>query len=246
MNLKMAALITLSVGLLASCGTSTTSASSNQAKSSAISSSSISSSSAMVYWNTAISYGTLVTGRIGEQSYRTVTIGAQTWMAENLNYSTASGSACYNSDCTDYGHSYDWATAMGFGTNCDTATCASSVTTPLQGICPSGWHIPSTSEWNTLQTTAGDTLAGKALKAQTSLWTVDTSTDQYGFSAIPAGLLYQDSAWYDQGAYAIFWSTTEDTTITQAKSWIIEDSFSVFVASPLSKKMGLSVRCLKD
>ena len=122
-----------------------------------------------------IVYGTLNDSRDGK-SYRTVTIGTQTWMAENLNYN-APGSKCYGEDgqvvvdwdeendepifttlsnaevqanCVKYGRLYDWAAVMGFESSCNSSTCAGQVQSKHQGICPNGWYIPSDAEWETL------------------------------------------------------------------------------------------------
>ena len=104
-----------------------------------------------------IYYGTMVDDRDGRE-YRTITIGNQVWMAENLNYE-ASNSACqYDSQdsCVKYGRWYSWSVAMdsaglfsgngrgcGYGPECSPAY-------PVQGICPHGWHLPSRPEWDTL------------------------------------------------------------------------------------------------
>ena len=85
------------------------------------------------------------------QTYKTVTIGTQTWMAENLNLET-DYSYCYNDSaeyCGKYGRLYTWAAAMdsvgtwstngkgcGYGNVC-------SATYPVRGVCPEGWHLPS-------------------------------------------------------------------------------------------------------
>ncbi|MFI4955126.1 MAG: FISUMP domain-containing protein, partial [Gammaproteobacteria bacterium] len=89
--------------------------------------------------------GPLVDMRDGKQ-YKTVCIGNQTWMAENLNYD-ASGSVCYNNDpanCAIYGRLYDWNTIM------QGALSSTSVPSGVQGVCPKGWHVPSKAEFDTL------------------------------------------------------------------------------------------------
>jgi len=107
------------------------------------------------------------------KNYKTILIGDQTWMAENLNYAVE-GSKCngedgqvtYESDegkvtktlsnseiqanCDKYGRLYDWATAMNLPASCNSTTCASKIDAKHRGICPSGWHIPSNEDWDKL------------------------------------------------------------------------------------------------
>jgi uncharacterized protein (TIGR02145 family) len=116
------------------------------------------------------SYGSLL---YEGQIYKTVVIGTQTWMAENLNYAVA-GSKCYGegliaywdkdgnfiikelsdaevqANCDKYGRLYDWATAMGLPSSCNEDSCSSQIQSKHRGICPSGWHIPSDDDWDKL------------------------------------------------------------------------------------------------
>ena len=128
------------------------------------------------------------------QTYKTVVIGEQTWMAENLNYETEN-SYCYDDDpsnCSKYGRLYTWAAA--------------------KTVCPEGWHLPSYDEWNTLFTAVGgQSTAGKVLKSQTGWTAYDgiTNEDAFGFSALPAGCKYSLGDYDYEGFYAHFWSSTE-------------------------------------
>ena len=114
-----------------------------------------SSSSSKVTESAEVTKGSITDTRDGH-SYKTVTIGSQTWMAQNLNYETVN-SYCYSdnaSNCTKYGRLYTWAAAMdsvgswsangkgcGYGKTC-------SPTYPVRGVCPEGWHLPTQTEWN--------------------------------------------------------------------------------------------------
>ncbi|GBU20288.1 hypothetical protein R80B4_00164 [Fibrobacteres bacterium R8-0-B4] len=108
----------------------------------------------------------------GGQTYRTVKIGGQTWMAENLNVATAE-SWCYEDDpanCNKYGRLYTLASAK--------MACQSI-----------GWHLSSFQEWLSLLEYAGDErrVAGKTLKARSGWNDNGNGTDDYGFSALPGG-----------------------------------------------------------
>jgi hypothetical protein len=96
-----------------------------------------------IYLKTPVSYQ--------EKNYEAVLIGSQTWMAENLSYN-APGSKCHSEDptCAKYGRFYDWATAMGLNASCNESSCASQISEKHKGVCPSGWHIPNSSEWDAL------------------------------------------------------------------------------------------------
>jgi uncharacterized protein (TIGR02145 family) len=149
------------------------------------------------------------------ETYQTVVIGSQTWMARNLNYAVE-GSKCYGNseaNCATYGRLYDWATAMalpgcGYGTS-----CGSQIGSKHKGICPSGWHLPSDAEWDVLITTVGgSSTAGTKLKA-TSGWNdyngASGGTDSYGFSALPGGLGSSGGNFYFAGNDGYWWSSTE-------------------------------------
>ena len=158
--------------------------------------------------------GTLVDSRDGRK-YNTVTIGTQTWMAENLNYGTAN-SYCFNNDpdkCAAYGRFYTWAAAMDsagvFGVNGEgcgyKSTCNPLGVYPVQGVCPVGFHLPTTYEWKILFSAVGGKIsAGKMLKS-TMGWEKNGS-DDYGFSAIPVGRSSFENETYFESTIANFWS----------------------------------------
>jgi uncharacterized protein (TIGR02145 family)/uncharacterized repeat protein (TIGR02543 family) len=145
------------------------------------------------------------------KEYKKVTIGKQTWMAENLNYDDPimTSDVCYKKDtsnCAKYGRLYDWATAMS-GTRSSSANPSG-----VQGVCPVGWHLPSEAEWTVLVNYAGgESTAGRKLKS-TSGWNSNgNGTDEYGFSALPGGRVgYSDGNFYDAGNIGYWWSATED------------------------------------
>ena len=135
------------------------------------------------------SYGSLT---YEGKTYKTVVIGTQTWMAENLNYAV-SGSKCYNNleaNCTIYGRLYNLETA--------------------KTVCPSGWHLPTDDEWRMMTDYIGDyNTGGKKLKA-TSGWNNNgNGTDEYGFSALPGGQGSSGGNFIYVGALGVWWTASE-------------------------------------
>jgi len=188
------------------------------------------------------------------QVYRTVVIGTQTWMAENLNYDV-SESRCYNDEpdnCDTYGRLYNWATAMSLPSSCNSISCASQITTSNhRGICPSGWHIPSDVEWDALMTTVGDSsVAGRHLKAQSGWRDCSPSgsfyvcSDTYGFSALPGGIGADGTRFYEAGSCGYWWSSTESEYGTYTRRMINNREYASW--SNYGKTVLFSVRCVKD
>ena len=195
-----------------------------------------SSSSVEKYDNPEIFYGTLTDER-DNRTYRTVVIGSQTWMAENLNYAypkesaaaTDSLSFCYNNDpanCTTYGRLYTWAAAMD--------------------ACPDGWYLPSNDEWDALETYVSANSSGGvgyALKA-TSGWEDDgNGTDAFGFGALPAGYSYISGTFTLMLGYTAFWSSTEYDG--EAYCRYVESQTTSLGTRTSYKDGARSVRCLK-
>ena len=189
------------------------------------------------------------------QPYRIVTIGDQTWMAENLNYKTENswcggGNGDNEGDCSKYGRLYTWAAAVGKSEDeCgEERTCGLSG--KVGGVCPEGWHLPDTTEWSKLFTAVGGkSTAGKKLKSQTG-WndyngTSGNGTDAYGFSALPAGYGYYDGYFSDEGVHAPFWCATEYDSFA-AYSMDLNYDYEDADLNLNLKGLDFSVRCLKD
>ena len=181
-------------------------------------------------FNSQIDYGSMTDSRDG-QVYRTVEIGKQTWMAENLNFKTVD-SYCYEdnaSNCTRYGRLYLW----------DAAASA----------CPNGWHLPTNSEWETLfEAVGGRSVAGTALKSQTGWESNGNGTDDYGFSAFPAGYRNAYGGSRYGGRTADIWTATEKDS-ERDRVYFVHMSYSInsaLLSIHNKKKLGCSVRCLKD
>ncbi|GBU20485.1 hypothetical protein R80B4_00363 [Fibrobacteres bacterium R8-0-B4] len=173
------------------------------------------------------------------QKYNTVKIGGQTWMAQNLNYQTESGSWCYGDDksnCDKYGRLYDWNTA--------------------KTACPKGWKLPSKKEWEDLAVAAGGTydyeirgVAGKKLKAGGGWNDYDgknaNGTDDFGFSALPGGNRLLDGGFYDEGGTGYWWTGTQ---IDNARAYVrhISNAGDIMDEGYGDKGFGYSVRCIKE
>jgi uncharacterized protein (TIGR02145 family) len=192
--------------------------------------------------------------------YKSVLLAGKTWMAENLNFA-AEGSVCYEEDpanCDKYGRLYDWQTAMAFfEPTCNKIDCSSWTTeNNHKGICPNGWHVPSSAEFQALVTFAGGTsTAGRVLKAKSG-WTDSEGNpsgngeDLLGFSALP-------SVTTDYGLpLSFFWSSTiNDNTIndrtneysrTNAYGLSIMSTYTSATVSYSGKSSFYSLRCVKD
>ena len=259
----------------AASSSSVASSSSAKSSSSAESSSSVESSSSIEklvwqYLNPAISYGEIIDDRDG-QVYKTVEIGSQTWMAENLNYDYNYGTAhsyCYADSCSKYGRLYTWSATVdsaavfstaGKGCGCHASRSPSGGI--VRGVCPVGWHVPSLSEFQTLISYVGGyRVAGANLKS-TSGWKsnskyVGNGSDSYGFSALPAGvytdaITYHVYRFYDVGNFAFFWTTSKGSCVADRLrlGWA-DDSSNLSNISTADERADMysarSVRCLKD
>ena len=159
--------------------------------------------------------------------YRTIKIGNQVWMAENLNFKIDS-SYCYNDSskyCKKYGRLYSWAAA--------------------KRACPEGWHLPTIDEFETLfAAVGGQSTAGKKLKSASG-WKKDgNGTDDYSFTALPAGGRSTNESFYGGDGGAYFWSSTE---YGKNRSYYIFLNYQDDEANEVDyyRDDGMSVRCVK-
>jgi uncharacterized protein (TIGR02145 family) len=191
--------------------------------------------------------GTLTDSRDGN-TYATVQIGTQCWMAENLRYNAAGSQLNPANPTTTYGRLYDWATLM------NGATTSSSNPSGVQGICPSGWHVPSDAEWNEMELALGmpgsGTTAtgyrgthGTDMKSTTGWNSGGNGTNSSGFNAFPAG--YYSGSFFFLGDFAYFWSSTEFSGSNAWKRFLGYGNTGVGRNSS-NKTYGHSCRCVKD
>ena len=200
-----------------------------------------------------------------DKIYNTVQIFSQCWIKENLDVGTMiqagleSGNNgiiekfCYENNpinCIIYGGLYDWEELMQYSNN-----------QGVQGICPTGWHIPTDEEWKILEGTVDSQYgighpiwdnrlargynAGANLKT-TEGWQNDgNGTDIFGFSALPGGYYIMSSSFYEIGFLGSFWTST---TRGMMNAWgrYMESQQPNIERYDQNKEEGYSVRCLKD
>jgi uncharacterized protein (TIGR02145 family) len=167
--------------------------------------------------------------------YKTIKIGTQTWMAENLAFKPDSGNYwAYNNDANNvskYGYLYDWKTAIT--------------------VCPTGWHLPTDDEWTILITyLGGEKVAGGKLKEiDTTVWTSPNkgATNESGFTALPGGNRNsKKGAFFGQGGNGFWWSATE---YCPSYAWYREmNSYSNSVGRGnfFAETSGFYMRCVRD
>lgn len=175
--------------------------------------------------------GTFTDSRDGKV-YKTVTVNAQTWMAENLAYKAGSGCWAYNNDennVKDYGYLFSWEIA--------------------KQAAPAGWHLPTKEELSKLiDYLGGESVAGDKLKeAGTKHWykTMPSVTNETNFGALPGGYRNEKGEFYALGLYGGYWcSTLEDSD--RAHFILIYTNTTRVDISYVDKNLGYSVRCIKD
>lgn len=175
-------------------------------------------------------FGSFTDTRDG-MTYKTVKIGTQIWMAENLAYKSSIGCWAYDnkeSNVTTYGYLYNWEAA--------------------KNVCPTGWHTSTVAEWIILRTyLGGDTVAGGKLKeAGFGHWRDPNAgaTNETGFTALPGGIFSHGSS-EGMGSNGYWWSSPKENT---SYGWFRGMDCSSYTAASFwgDKQNGFSVRCVKD
>jgi uncharacterized protein (TIGR02145 family) len=215
-----------------------------------------------IIFNQSVSYGSMADQ--DGNTYKTVTIGTQTWMAENLRTTiyrngdpipnvtdnthwkqlTTGAYCCYNNDISYqevYGALYNWFTI-----------------TDSRNIAPAGWHVPSITEWETLINYFGGGVAAcvKLREDGTTHWTDYNADDanESGFTGLPAGSReYMEGVFFGINYYGYWWSSVADEGDTE-RAWNTglsywypsQFSWNNVGDGTLQKGYGLSVRCIKD
>lgn len=191
------------------------------------------------------------------KTYKTVTIGSKIWMAENLNYaytvgttSLDSSSFCFNDDpanCAKYGRLYLWSAAMDSagGSGCGYKTVC-SLKYPVQGICPSGWHLPTNAEFDMMIAAIGGVpLSGQKLKSTSGWKDGGNGKDSYSFAALPAGRRYYDGKFMNEGEFTLFWTSVE-VNRSHVGVMVMAHMDDKAIMAYNDKDYAFSVRCVKD
>jgi uncharacterized protein (TIGR02145 family) len=196
---------------------------------------------------------------IDGNTYKTVQIGTQVWMAENLKTAKyndgtmipnvtddaqwsnlTSGAWCYYdnnaSNNSKYGKLYNW-------------YAVSKTTNGNKNVCPTGWHVPTDSEWTALTDYLGgvSVAGGKMKDVGTTNW-INPNTDATNvslFTGLPGGLRNLNGYYYGIGNAGRWWSSSESYT---ASAWLraLSDDIGDADRGSSDKRDGLSVRCLRD
>lgn len=188
-------------------------------------------------------------------TYKTVKIGTQVWMAENLKTTkfndgtdiasvidsiawrnlTTPGYCMYNKNDTVFKRTY------GLLYNGYTADSGK--------VCPTGWHLPENEEWQLLSDFLADSLygGGKLKETGTTHWKTPNrgATNTSGFSALPAGIRYFEGSFTALLYYTAFWSATASGNDVEGYTSLYYGDAKVKTGYA-SKKHGFSIRCIKD
>lgn len=177
-----------------------------------------------------------------DKPYKTVKIGNQTWLAENLACKLVNGCWSANEDeiyVKTYGYVYDWETA--------------------KKACPEGWHLPTDNEWKTLELTLGmpessvdssawrgANVAGKLKEAGIEHWYMENGevSNISGFTALPGGTRCDDGSTIGLAIHGTWWTASEQEEGVWIRA-LYADNQAVY-RDLSNKSNGSAVRCVKD
>ena len=194
-------------------------------------------------------YGTFTDARDGE-TYRTVKIGNQVWMVDNLRFKTEESYAPGNDETNiaKYGRLYTWTAALGIPADFSEQSPAKDLEMyhnirqdNYQGIAPEGWHIPSYKEWEQLLENLPKNSNGKELRSE-CFWG-NPGEDSFGFFALPAGYRFDNGAFCRFGKRARFWCKDEYGKSNAYRLSITNNSVDI---EGVYRSDALSVRCVKN
>ena len=190
---------------------------------------------------------------IENNRYDIVTIGTQVWMAENLRVTryndgteiplitdpvtwsnlTTPGYCWYNNSGSLYGILYNYYTVADSNS---------------RNVCPIGWHVPTSADWGTLESTLGgfSIAGGKMKEAGIVHWVSNVGANNLsGFTGLPGGHRFNDGTFFDIGEITTWWSSTENNTSNAFNRALVNFSNDLETNNQ-NKHSGYSVRCLRD
>ncbi len=200
----------------------------------------------------SFSCGDILIDKRDNKQYKTVQIGSQCWMQENLDVGVMKQDmdqsdngivekSCYDNNeqnCKTYGGLYSWDEAMNHGSG------------SIQDICPEGWHIPSNDEWLEMNTFLGIEMSGQKMKVNKDHVPRWDGNNSSGFTALPTGVAYEER-FGRLGYWAVYWTSTakddEYAWSTQLDNfWTMDKYPTLYQGDHFLKKNGFSIRCIKN
>lgn len=186
-----------------------------------------------------------------ENRYKTVEIGGVRWMAENLRFAVP-GSYCYEDKdirCRSYGRLYPWHVAMRLPEDFLANPVEGGITVEHQGVCPTGWHVPSQKDWDKLVEDVGQMKKGSvaaALKMREG-WVRGGApiSEASGFDAIPAGARYSDGEFAELGTSTYFWEASGGNDVG-AGYWNLINSRDNLTRAEDFENAAFSLRCVRN
>ena len=210
-------------------------------------------------------YGSFTDERNGK-TYKTVKIGDQVWMAENLHYLSPMRytgpkytQSCYDNDtlnCIAYGSlhllkmtidSSKIAESLEEPWKCTYKETMCAYPNQVQGVCPDGWHLPKKAEWETLAAaTGGMDTVGDVLKSQSGWIDDGNGSDSFGFNLLPAGFKDGRNEYIKFGERTAFWLAPDRVFDNGGDFVSFESGYHSMAFGGAVKSFGYSVRCIKD
>ena len=197
----------------------------------------------------AFKYGSFKDARDGE-TYRTVKIGDQVWMAENLRFKAEGSFAAGNDEANvaKFGRLYTWTTALDIPAEYTEQSPAKDLAMydkmkdkDYQGIAPEGWHIPTSKEWEQLMSNLDSKSNGSELRSK-CFWR-EPGSDTVGFFALPAGYRFDNGSFCQFGKRARFWCKDEYGKTNAYRMSLTDESMDI---EGVYRSDALSVRCVKN
>lgn len=192
------------------------------------------------------------------QVYEIIDVGYQTWMAENLNYET-NGSYCYENDydyCDSRGRLYTWTAAMQLPSSYNSLPMVKNIELPYRGICPEGWHLPTSAELLQLKEyvmkhVKGDEGVATAMKSP-NLWRESKyaamGTDRFGLSILPTGYYSASGNYFSNNIHSVYYWSVDELAEDWSNSfvWRFKAENELFVPGQSEKADANPVRCVQD